>query len=119
MGKTDRKLEKAVKMMADRGLDGLVIFSRGNISILGPSYLHYFAGVRPFGRMNAAVVTKSGDAVLLVGPSWDAPRVARKTWIDDVGGTSAFHLIVKNKDAGALMKGETLLVTGAAPVVLT
>jgi Xaa-Pro dipeptidase len=90
MGKTDRKLEKAVKMMNDRGLDGLIIFSRGNISVLGPSYLHYFAGVRLFGRMSAAIVTRSGDVALLVGPSWDAPRVARKTWIGDVRGTSTF-----------------------------
>jgi Xaa-Pro aminopeptidase len=35
------------------------------------------------------------------------------------GMTIALHLIVKNKDAGVLMKGETLLVTDAAPVVLT
>jgi Xaa-Pro dipeptidase len=94
MGKTNKKLEKAVKMMGDKGLDGLIIFSRGNISVLSPSYLHYFAGVRPFGRMNAAVVTKSGDAVLLVGPSWDAPRIARKTWIGDVRGTSMLPLDV-------------------------
>jgi Xaa-Pro aminopeptidase len=35
------------------------------------------------------------------------------------GMTMALHLVVKNKDAGVLMKGETLLVTDAAPVVLT
>jgi Xaa-Pro dipeptidase len=102
MGKTDRKLEKVVKMMGDKGLDGLIIFSRGIISVLSPSYLHYFAGVRPFGRMNAAVVTKSGDVVLLVGPSWDAPRIARKTWIRDVRGTAAFPLDITRtmKDLG-------------------
>lgn len=90
MGKTGRKLEKTIKMMNDKGLDGLVVFSRGNISVLGPSYLHYFAGVRLFGRMSAAVVNKSGDVVLLVGPSWDVPRVTGKTWISDVRGANAF-----------------------------
>ena len=102
MGKTDRKLEKTVKMMADKGFDGLVIFSRGILSVLGPSYLHYFAGVRLFGQMSAAVVTKVGDVALLVGPPWDAPRVATKTWISDVRGTSAFPFDVAKtmKDLG-------------------
>lgn len=94
MGTTEHKHEKIVKMMNDKGMDGVVIISRGNISVLNPSYLHYFVGVRPFGRMSAAVVSKSGNVVLLVGPSWDARRIAGKTWVTDVRGTDRFSVDV-------------------------
>ena len=50
----------------------------------------------------------------------EPPRIAEG---DDTrlveGMTVTLHLIVRDKDAGALMKGETLLVTGKVPVVLT
>jgi hypothetical protein len=51
---TESKKEKAVQMMTDKGLDGLIVFSRGTISILSPSYFHYFAGFRTLGPNNAA-----------------------------------------------------------------
>jgi Xaa-Pro dipeptidase len=89
-GNRESKKERAMRMMADKGLDGLIVFSRGTISILSPSYLHYFAGFRPFGSDNAAVIGRSGSEVLLVDPPWDAARCAKKTWIKDVRGTRSF-----------------------------
>ena len=77
-------------MMIDEGLDGLIVFSRGTISILSPSYFHYFAGFRAFGPNNAAVLTRSGKEALLINPPWDAMRCAKKTWIKDVRGTQSF-----------------------------
>jgi Xaa-Pro aminopeptidase len=50
----------------------------------------------------------------------ESPWIAEGESTRLVGGMAiALHLIVKNKNAGVLMKGETLLVTDAAPVVLT
>jgi Xaa-Pro dipeptidase len=83
----ESKKEKAIQMMIDKGLDGLIVFSRGTISILSPSYFHYFAGFRAVGPNNAAVLTRSGKEALLVEPPWDAMRCAKKTWIKDVRGT--------------------------------
>ena len=89
-GSIESKKEKAIRMMIDKGLDGIIVFSRGTISILSPSYFHYFAGFRALGPNNAAVLTGSGKEALLVDPSWDAMRCAKKTWIKDVRGTQSF-----------------------------
>ena len=86
-GSIESKKEKAIQMMTDRGLDGLIVFSRGTMSILSPSYFHYFTGFRALGPNNVAVLTRSGKEVLLVDPPWDAMRCAKKTWIKDVRGT--------------------------------
>jgi len=80
------KLEKAVRLMNQKGLKGLIIYSRGLCNMLSPNYLQYFAEFRPMGPRNAAVVTSSGEAVLLVDPPWDSFRASSKTWIKDVRG---------------------------------
>jgi Xaa-Pro dipeptidase len=89
-GNMESKKEMALQMMTDEGLDGLIVFSRGTISILSPSYFHYFAGFRAVGPNNAAVLTRSGKEALLVEPPWDTMRCAKKTWIKDVRGTQSF-----------------------------
>jgi Xaa-Pro dipeptidase len=90
MNGANTKLEKAVRLMNQKGLNGLIIYSRGVFNILSPSYLHYFSEVRPMGPRNAAVVSRSGDVVLLVEPPWDSLRTSAKSWIKDVRGTSDF-----------------------------
>jgi Xaa-Pro dipeptidase len=90
MEEKNRKLEKVLELIGQKGLDGLVIYSSGTCSILGPSYLHYFAEARPLGRRNGAVVTRHGKVTLLVEPAWDAGRMAAKSWVEDVQGTSSF-----------------------------
>jgi Xaa-Pro dipeptidase len=84
------KLKKTMGLLKDRGLDAMIIYSGGACSILGPSYLTYFAEARPLGPRNCAVVTKDGKVTLLVEPAWDAARMAEKTWITDVFGTGTF-----------------------------
>ncbi len=84
------KLEKTVRLMNQKGLNGLIIYSKGVCNILSPSYLHYFSEFRPMGSRNAAVVAKSGEVVLLVEPAWDSFRAAAKSWIKDVQGGSDF-----------------------------
>jgi Xaa-Pro aminopeptidase len=84
------KLKKAINLLNQRGLNGLIIYSNGAANILRPNHLHYFSGYRPLGSRNAAIVSKSGDILLLVTPPWDSARASSKTWIKEVKGTSAF-----------------------------
>ena len=84
------KLEKAAGLIKNKGLDGLIIYSSGAFHFLKPNQLHYFSEWRPMGPHNAAVVSKSGDVVLLVSPAWDLGRTSKKTWIKDVRGTTNF-----------------------------
>jgi len=94
------KLDKALGMVKQRGLDGLIIYSNGVCSILRPSYLYYFSGLRPLGPNNAMVISKSGDVVLLVEPPWDSIRASRKSWVSDVRGSTDFV-----KDLIGIMRG--------------
>jgi len=90
MTTTNRKLTEAVRLMRARGLAGLVIYSDGTCNILRASYLRYFADVAPMGSNNAVVVSAGGGVTLLVQPTWDAARIRRRTWIDDVHGADDF-----------------------------
>jgi Xaa-Pro dipeptidase len=104
------KLEKTVRLMNQKGLNGLIIYSKGVCNILSPSYLHYFAELRPMGARNAAVVAKSGEVVLLVEPAWDSFRAAAKSWIKDVRVGSDFV-----KDLTGIMR--KLKISGPVGVV--
>jgi len=84
------KMGKVIRLMNQKGLNGLLIYSRGVSNMLTPSYLQYLAEFRPMGPRNAAVVTKSGEVVLMVDPPWDSFRASSKTWIKDVHGGSDF-----------------------------
>jgi Xaa-Pro aminopeptidase len=90
MSYEDRKLQKALELISQKGLDGLIIYSRGTCFVLKPFYFYYFTGFRPMGPNNAIVISKSGDVFLLIEPSWDAGRASQKSWIRDVRGTSDF-----------------------------
>ncbi len=90
MNHSDRKLEKALKLMAQKGLNGLIIYSNGVCNILRPSYLLYFSEFKPMGPRNAAIVSKYGEVVLLVEPHWDKLRASQQSWIKDVRGTKDF-----------------------------
>jgi Xaa-Pro aminopeptidase len=81
------KLQQAVARIQEKQLGGLIIYSGGTCSILRPSYLHYFSGFKPMGPRNAAVVSNSGDAALLVEPLWDADRASRESWIPEIYGS--------------------------------
>jgi Xaa-Pro aminopeptidase len=84
------KLQKTTARIQEKQLGGLVIYSGGTCSILRPSYLHYFTGFKPMGSRNAAVVSKSGEVVLLVEPFWDEDRASRESWITEVRGSENF-----------------------------
>jgi Xaa-Pro dipeptidase len=84
------RTKKALELIEQKGIEGLIVYSGGTCSILTPSYLHYFAGYRPLGPRNAAILTRAGKATLLVEPAWDRDRVAKRSWISDVRGTSSF-----------------------------
>ncbi len=88
MAAEQAKLTKVVKLLDQKGLDGLIVYSNGAANIVRPNYLHYFSGCKPLGPRNAAVVSKSGDVLLLVTPLIDAERSSSKSWIRDVRGAS-------------------------------
>jgi len=90
MGDGALKLAKAVNLINQQRLHGLVIFSDGTCSIVRPSYLYYFSEFKPLGPRNAMVVSNAGDAALLVEPAWDSLRASRESWIRDVRGSSDF-----------------------------
>ncbi len=109
MPQPDSKVGKALQLLDQRNLNGMVIYSEGVCSILSPSYLHYFSGCRPLGA-SAAVLSKSGQVAMLVGPPWDVERVGRTSWISDVRSTRDLAA-----DLPSLMK--ELKVTGAIGLV--
>jgi len=84
------KSSKALKGMAQKGLNGLIVYSNGTCQIVRPNYLHYFSEFKPMGSRNAAILSRSGERVLLVEPEWDSPRAKKKSWIRDTRGTSHF-----------------------------
>jgi Xaa-Pro aminopeptidase len=87
---SNRKLSEVTRLLGDRRLAALVIYSDGTCNILRASFLHYFAGVAAMGPNNAAVVSANGRVALVVQPAWDAARIRRRTWIDDVQGADRF-----------------------------
>src|SRR5665647_477412 len=84
------KLDKVLPLMNERKLGGLIVYSDGTCSITVANYLQYFAGFKPMGPNNAAIVSNTGQVVLLVEPSWDARRARRQSWIEDVRGSNDF-----------------------------
>ena len=89
-GESHRKLRKVLEQLEPRDIRGVIIYSNGSCDVLSPSYLHYFSEVRPLGPHNAAVVSRTGAAVLLVEPAWEVVRARRRSWIRDVRGTDDF-----------------------------
>ena len=84
------RLDKVLESINQRGLDGMIVYSNGVYMMLRPNFFQYFAELRPVGPRNAVVVSKKGDAVLLVTPEWESARAARKSWPKDVRGSSNF-----------------------------
>src|SRR5512147_2220136 len=84
------RVSKAVSLLTDKGLNGLIVYSNGAANILRPNHLHYFSGCRPLGSQNAAVISKSGQVALLVTPKWDEARSSARSWISDVRGSATF-----------------------------
>jgi len=104
------KLKKVIELINQRGLDGLIIYSRGSGYILKPFYLYYFSGFRPLGPNSAVILSKSGDLILLVEPRWDSIRASKESWIRDIRGTSDF-----SKDLTELLRKFNM--TGAVGVI--
>ncbi len=89
MNSDTSKVDKAVQLLNQRGLDGLIIYSNG-MHRMGPQHLYYFSGLKPLGPNNAMIISKSGDVTLLVEPSWDSIRASTKTFVSDTRGSSDF-----------------------------
>jgi Xaa-Pro aminopeptidase len=79
--------DKIRRQLTEKQQDALLVYSAGTMLMLNPSYLLYLTGVRPAGQ-SAAIVTRDGQARFLVQPAWDRARVAARTWIHDVRGSS-------------------------------
>jgi Xaa-Pro aminopeptidase len=107
-----RKLDEAVRLINERGLDGLIVYSDGTCNILRASYLHYFSDVAPMGPHCAAVVSCGGRVALLVQPSWDTGRARRHSWIDDVQGVDDFASAVSDTLRRLTIEGRVGLAGG-------
>lgn len=96
------RLDTALRLIRQRGLGGLLVYSDGSSNILRASHLKYFAGFTPMGPHACAVVTSDGRAALVVQPRWDVSRARRHSWIADVRGTDdiAETLIELLRDLG-------------------
>jgi Xaa-Pro aminopeptidase len=81
------KLSAALRLIRDRDLGGLLVYSDGTCNILRASHLRYFAGFAPLGPHACAAVAAEGSVALIVQPRWDASRTRRHSWIGDVRGT--------------------------------
>src|SRR5215831_2513491 len=81
------RLDAAIRLIRDRSLGGLVVYSDGSCNILRASHFRYFVGLAPLGPHACAVVAAEGQAALIVQPGWDAARARRQSWIHDVRGT--------------------------------
>jgi Xaa-Pro dipeptidase len=116
MNGTNIKLEKILKLMKEKELQGLIIYSNGICNILRPSYLHYFAEFKPLGTRNAAVVSQSGAVSLIVSPAWDAVRASAASWITDVHSSVEFVEDLRHIMDRLNIKGKVGLV-GAGEMV--
>jgi Xaa-Pro aminopeptidase len=90
MSDPNAKLRKVVSLIDQKGLDGLILYSRGTCFVLKPFYFYYFSEFKPMGPNNAVVISKKGDVVLIIEPPWDVERASCKSWIKDIRGTSDF-----------------------------
>lgn len=82
--------DKLVNSIRDEGLDGAIIFSNAVRSIARPSFLEVFAGYTPVANRNCVILSSGGAVELLVDLPRDVSRIARQTWIGDVGGAEEF-----------------------------
>lgn len=90
MNNINRRLNKALALLQQQDLDGLVIYSNGSYDLLRPNYLRYFSDFKPLCSNNAAILSRSGDLALLIEPHWDAGRARTQSWVANVIGTSNF-----------------------------
>lgn len=86
----EKKLERVLDLMKQKGLNGLIIYSNGTRNMLTPSYFQYFAGLRPLGSNNAMIISKSGDVCILFQPKWDSGRMFKNCWVTDLRGSVNF-----------------------------
>lgn len=85
------KINKAVYLLNQRQLDGLIIYSNG-MHRLGPKYFYYLSELRPLGSNNAIIISKSGDVILLVDPKWDYVLASEATSIGNTRVSSDFEI---------------------------
>jgi Xaa-Pro aminopeptidase len=79
-----RRLEAARAAVAAADLDVALVCGSGRHHFIGANLAWWFSGVRQLGRDMVVAVPVVGEPVLLVAPSWEARRAARRSWIADV-----------------------------------
>jgi Xaa-Pro dipeptidase len=79
-----QRLSSAREAVAAAELDVALVCGSGRHHFIGANLAWWFSGVRQLGRDMVVAVPAVGDPALLVGPSWDVRRVARRSWIADV-----------------------------------
>ena len=82
-----RRLSAARAAVAAAGLDVALVCGSGRHHFIGANLAWWFSGVRQLGRDMVVAVPAEGEPALLVAPSWDERRAARRSWIADVVAT--------------------------------
>ncbi len=61
----ENKSETAVRLINQKKLNGIIVYSNGSSNILRPSYFQYFAGFKPNGNA-ALIISKTGKLAIIV-----------------------------------------------------
>jgi Xaa-Pro aminopeptidase len=88
----ERRLQRVLLLIHDRGVRGLVIYSDAGSS----AGVRYLTGYRPFFGGSILVLRDDGERVLVNTFNWDAPRAKQLSGIDRV---------VSGFDSGGLVAG--------------
>ena len=78
------RLARVRTAMAERGLDGLLIYASGQHSMLRMDQVHYLSDVRVIGPHAVLLVPLDDEPRLLLTPRWDLARAREATWLKEV-----------------------------------
>ena len=91
MTEKNAKYKAVMQLIIENGLDGIVVYSKGTSSIIEPNYFQFFSGFCPMGPRNAAIISRTGEVILLLDSPWDFRMAFEKSWIHDVKETMNFN----------------------------
>jgi Xaa-Pro aminopeptidase len=97
-----------------RDLDVLLVLGSGRHHFIGANFAWWLSGVRNLGRDAAVLLPSEGEPVLIVSPSWDGARAARRGWIEDVVAVDGFEAALVEQVRARGWRGARAAVAGAA-----
>jgi Xaa-Pro aminopeptidase len=90
----EAKLKNVRDAMNKEGLAALLFYSTGQLSMLEVNPVLWISGALPIGSHTGILLTGDG-AAMVVSLSWDAGRIRRQSWIDEIHVADNFVASVK------------------------